>query len=216
MSDTMVEYEALYRETGNPLYAWEAFGQCRRDQPIPGWIFDYLRSCAYGRSSADYSPPRRLPVFQEGDGILTLASRCRAIRNALGDVAKRDAERKAYRNRPDGRKLNEECERLDAEYAHSMQNAASQAADRVARALGIRSGANFNAFEDKLKHEDRAAKAFYLDHARQRKAWAKIQGDMEKQGDHTGASRQQIYKDAATARELWAAQRRAKGDPEAS
>jgi hypothetical protein len=40
------EYEALYRETRNPLYVWEAFENCQRDEPLPSWVFDYLAGCA--------------------------------------------------------------------------------------------------------------------------------------------------------------------------
>jgi hypothetical protein len=47
MSTIMQELEALYRETGNPLYAWKAFAEeYRSGKALPGWIEDYLRECA--------------------------------------------------------------------------------------------------------------------------------------------------------------------------
>jgi hypothetical protein len=47
MSTILRELEALYRETGNPLYVWKAFAEeCRPGEPLPGWIEEYLRECA--------------------------------------------------------------------------------------------------------------------------------------------------------------------------
>jgi hypothetical protein len=47
MSTMMHDLEALYRETGNPIYVWKAFAEeCRQGEPLPGWIEDYLRECA--------------------------------------------------------------------------------------------------------------------------------------------------------------------------
>jgi hypothetical protein len=47
MMASLDDLEALYRETGNPLYVWKAFAEdCRAGEPLPGWIEDYLRECA--------------------------------------------------------------------------------------------------------------------------------------------------------------------------
>ena len=46
MSGPVEEYEVLYRETGNPLFAWEALECCPRDEPLPTWILDYLLGAA--------------------------------------------------------------------------------------------------------------------------------------------------------------------------
>jgi hypothetical protein len=46
MSGPVEEYEVLYRETGNALFVWEALECCQRDEPLPGWIRDYLSGAA--------------------------------------------------------------------------------------------------------------------------------------------------------------------------
>ena len=58
MNPRIVEYEALYRATGNPLYAWEALTECAPDEPLPRWIFDYLQGCASA------------PAVEAPDGIM--------------------------------------------------------------------------------------------------------------------------------------------------
>ncbi|HEX6015117.1 MAG TPA: hypothetical protein VFY87_25635 [Geminicoccaceae bacterium] len=54
--------EVLYRETGNPLFVWEALTHCDPAEPLPRWIFDYLRGCADG--FPDEQPPE--PPFELG------------------------------------------------------------------------------------------------------------------------------------------------------
>ena len=46
MNPRVTGYEALYRATGNPLYAWETLTECAPEEPLPRWIFDYLQDCA--------------------------------------------------------------------------------------------------------------------------------------------------------------------------
>jgi hypothetical protein len=46
VSGTVDEYEVLYRETCNPLFVWEALECYQRDEPLPGWIRDYLLGAA--------------------------------------------------------------------------------------------------------------------------------------------------------------------------
>lgn len=42
----IAELEAMYRETGNALYAWEALARTPFDEPLAGWIREYLFGCA--------------------------------------------------------------------------------------------------------------------------------------------------------------------------
>jgi hypothetical protein len=45
----MTDFEALYRETGNPLYVWKALADyqlCPDGAPLPGWIMACLREAA--------------------------------------------------------------------------------------------------------------------------------------------------------------------------
>jgi hypothetical protein len=69
MNDRIAQYEALYRETGNPLYAWEALTECAPDEPLPRWIFDYLQRCA---AVPDVEAPD--DVVPEPQGLLELAA----------------------------------------------------------------------------------------------------------------------------------------------
>ena len=74
MSDRVIdEYEVLYLQTGNPLYAWQALSVCRRDEPLPGWVFDLLRPGCAVRPSERGKQRRgpRLPALHNGDGIYT-------------------------------------------------------------------------------------------------------------------------------------------------
>jgi hypothetical protein len=69
MNDRIAQYEVLYRETGNPLYAWEALTECPPDEPLPRWIFDYLQRCA---AVPDVEAPD--DVVPEPQGLLELAA----------------------------------------------------------------------------------------------------------------------------------------------
>jgi hypothetical protein len=61
-ADQLVDFETLYRETCNPLYAWQALTLCDPLKPLPRWLFDYLRGCADG--FPDEPPPE--PPFELG------------------------------------------------------------------------------------------------------------------------------------------------------
>lgn len=79
MSASIVgEYEVLYRETRNPLFVWEALQHCKRDQPLPQWIFDYMIGAA--RSMAALGQPAwddvpRDQIESRHHGLLDLADR---------------------------------------------------------------------------------------------------------------------------------------------
>ena len=65
-SDLMVELECLYRETGNPKYAWCALlEECEADKPLPSWIRYYLRGCAAAWLTEN-QPPWRWPEPEQG------------------------------------------------------------------------------------------------------------------------------------------------------
>jgi hypothetical protein len=57
MTDQISELAALYSETGNSLYAWEALTLCKPHQPLPRWIFVYLQGCAHGPVDDGVGPP---------------------------------------------------------------------------------------------------------------------------------------------------------------
>ncbi len=43
----MNEKRDLYQETGNPLFAWDAYALCRkRNKPVPAWVLCYLDDIA--------------------------------------------------------------------------------------------------------------------------------------------------------------------------
>lgn len=66
-SEFVVELECLYRETGNPRYAWEAFlAVCgEADKPLPSWVLGYLRGCAAAILTQD-EPAWRWPEPEQG------------------------------------------------------------------------------------------------------------------------------------------------------
>jgi hypothetical protein len=78
MKKTMDEYEILYRETRNPLYAWEAMARSGRGEPLPDWLWDYFVGAArsmhaLGQPAWDDVPPDR--IGSRHLGLLDLADR---------------------------------------------------------------------------------------------------------------------------------------------
>jgi len=57
------DLEALYRATGNPIYAWKAladYGRCPDGAPLPPWVQKYVREAALMiEALADFEPPSR-------------------------------------------------------------------------------------------------------------------------------------------------------------
>jgi hypothetical protein len=78
MNSRIIEYEAIYRATGNPLYVWEALTYCAPGEPLPGWIFDYLQRCA--SAPPDEAPDGAVgveeedPVVPKPRGLLDVAT----------------------------------------------------------------------------------------------------------------------------------------------
>lgn len=58
------EYEVLYRETRNPLFAWEAMARTKRGEPLPDWLWDYFVGAAYSLHALGQPPWDDVPRDQ--------------------------------------------------------------------------------------------------------------------------------------------------------
>ena len=132
----VVEYEALYRKTRNPLYVWEALGSCQRGEMLPSWIFDYLVGCSRSLASLglpawDQPPPdriesRHLGVLDLADRVcadkLDAAAAVNLVARALG--LQRGAKDNAFSNLAQVRKGFREAWHIDVTRAGTKQEAA--------------------------------------------------------------------------------------------
>ena len=69
--------EHLYTETGNALFAWEAYRCCRKfNRPVPGWVADYLAGVAQRLGAlADAAEKRTTLERSEADLSVALGMR---------------------------------------------------------------------------------------------------------------------------------------------
>jgi hypothetical protein len=59
------EHRAEWERSANPYYVWEALTHCSRDEPLPGWICDYLALCNSRLRDLAF-PGRRDPKLSPG------------------------------------------------------------------------------------------------------------------------------------------------------
>lgn len=191
-AERLIEYEALYHTTGNALYAWQALVQeCQPNEPLPGWIFDYLRGAAWAEL-ADGQPPWRWRPGRDEPASHDLLDLTEPAPDDLLELAE-----------PASHGL------LDLAVDHDRSVTPAQAAEKVAVALGL-TRPGWNAFADYRAATRENMVAMVYDAAKSR---TKAEAVATRMATGAGITTRTLYNMVRRARARWAAQRAVKGNP---